>query len=321
VADATLAVWKLLVPLRDWKTGMRWVWHLGGLSVRELLKRVWAEIERDDVSGRAAQLSFYFVLAMFPLLIFLSAVVGQVFAGNSEIYYNLLGRLRAVMPESAYQLVRQTVDEITIGASGRKLSFGLVATVWTASSGMEAVINGLNVAYSVTERRKWWKRRVVAIGLTLLLAFISTIALMLILFGGRLASALAEKYGLGETFGGVTLGFQLMFPPIFMVLMFALIYRYAPNVRAQNWQALLPGALVALVLWLAATGLFRLYLLYFNSYSKTYGSLGAMIVLMLWLYVSGAAILVGGEVNSEIRKAAAEHHVAEASENLEAPPD
>src|SRR3982751_3528478 len=138
---------------------MRWVWHLGGLSHRELASRVWKQIDEDDVAGRAAQLSYYFFLALFPLLIFLSAVLGRAFAGNTELYHELLDYMSRVMPPCAYGGLRDTVNEITAGASGQKLSIGLLATLWTASSGMVAVIEGLNVAYEVTERRPWWKRR------------------------------------------------------------------------------------------------------------------------------------------------------------------
>jgi membrane protein len=300
---------------------MSWVWHLGGLSPRELITRVWSESDNDDVFGRAAQLSYYFLLAIFPLLIFVSAVLGYVFAEDSELYYNLLTYLSALMPSPAYELVRTTVDEITSGATGGKLSFGLFATLWTASTGMEAVINGLNVAYGVTERRPWWRRRVVAINLTLLIATLSSIALLLALFGGRIGTILAGRFGYGDTFRAVWTTAQFAFPPIFMLLSFTLIYRFAPNTRAHGWQALVPGAFTGVALWLGATALFRLYLLYFNSYSKSYGSLGAVIVLMLWLYVFGLAILAGGEVNSEIRKAAAEAGVRAAAENIQAPAD
>jgi membrane protein len=185
---------------------------------------------------------------------------------------------------------------------------------------MEAVINGLNVAYDVSERRPWWKRRTVAVILTVLLAVVSLCALALWLFGGRLGSYLAAKFGYGDAFDAVWFVLRFLFVPLFLLLVFTIIYRYAPNTRAQGWQALMPGALVGTVAWLAATALFRLYLLWFDSYTKTYGSLGAVIVLMMWLYVSGAAMLVGGEVNSEIRKAAAEAGVEEAKQPIEAPP-
>jgi membrane protein len=300
---------------------MRWVWHLGGLTPSQLVEQVWTEADKDEVLGRSAQLAFYFLLALFPLLIFVSAMLGRVFAGNADLYNDLLTHLQILMPASAYRLVRDTVDEITLGTSSGKLSLGLLAALWTASSGMEAVINGLNVAYKVTERRRWWRRRLVAINLIVLLAVVSGIALTLALFGGRIGNFLANRHGYGDVFERFWITVQFGFPPIFMLLLFALIYRFAPNVRGHGWQALLPGACVGVVLWLSATALFRLYLSHFDSYSKTYGSLGAVIVLMLWLYLSGAAILVGGEVNSEIRRAAARAGVATARENIEAPPE
>jgi membrane protein len=300
---------------------MRWVWHLGGLSVYQLARGLWDEIDNDDVLGRAAQLSYYFLLALFPMLIFVSAAFGQVFASNGELYFEILSYLQTVMPSSAYQLVRGTVDEITTKSSGSKLSLSLLATLWTASSGMEAVINGLNVAYNVRERRTWWHRRLVAIGLTVLLTAMSGVAVLLALFGGRIGSFVANRYGYGEAFGHLWFSVQLVFPAAFMLVVFVIIYRFAPNVRAHGWQALVPGAFGGLALWLGATMLFRVYLSYFDTYSKTYGSLGAVIVLMLWLYLSGIAILVGGEINSLIRLAAARAGAPAAREDIEAKPD
>jgi membrane protein len=296
---------------------MGWVWHLGGLSPRELSVRVWNEIDKDDVLGRAAQLSYYFLLALFPLLIFISSLLGLLFAGNAELYHDLIEYLRRAMPASAYQLVRSTVDEITIASSGGKVSVGLLLTLWTASSGMDAIIIGLNIAYSVTEHRPWWRRRFVALNLTVLFATIAGMAAVIALFGGRIGAFVAVKYGYGDMFGRFWFALQYGFPPVFVFVMLTLIYRFAPNIRAHGWQALMPGALVGVAVWQTATALFRLYLSYFDSYSKTYGSLGTVIVLMLWLYLSSIAILVGAEVNSEIRKAAAQAGAATAKPKLE----
>ena len=298
---------------------MKWVWSLGGLTPTELLRRVWNEIDSDGLFDRAAQLSYYFIVALFPLLIFLSSLIGIVFAGRAELYYDLLQYLQRSMPTSAYQLVRATVDEITIGASGNKLSIGLAAALWTASSGMDALINGLNVAYEVKERRTWWKRRIVAIALTILVAAMTAVALSLALAGGHFGGVIANRFGLGAVFGATWAVAQSVLPLLFMLIVFTIIYRYAPNVRAHGWQALMPGSFVAVALWFAATALFRLYLSVYDSYSKTYGSLGAVIVLLLWLYLSGAAVLIGAEVNSEIRKAAAKAGAEEAQTPIEAP--
>lgn len=282
---------------------MDWVWRLGGLSPLELAKRVWTEIDRDDVLGRAAQLSFYFLLSMFPFLIFLSALSGIVFAGQSRLYAEMMGYLSEVMPKSAYDIVRATVDEITAGASGGKLSLGLLAALWTASAGLDAVISGLNDAYAIKERRPWWRRRLVAAILTVTLAVLAGVAVLLALYGGYFGGLLADEFGLGEIFGRFWFAIQISFPPLFMLLAFAIIYRFGPDVRERGWHALMPGSFVGVALFMAATGAFRLYLTYFDSYNKTYGSLGAVIVLMMWLYMSGLAVLVGGEVNSEILRA------------------
>jgi membrane protein len=304
---------------REWLKDMRWAWSLGGLSAAELGRRLWMEIENDDVLGRAAQLSFYFLLALFPLLIFLSALFGYAFAGNSELYNRLLGHLASVMPKSAYQLVRATMDEITAGSSGHKLSFGFAAALWTASSGMDAIINGLNIAYNVRELRPWWKRRLVALNLTVLLALMTLAALGLMLAGGSIGRWVAGRFHFGEFFERLWAITQVGIPFLFMLLVFAIIYRFAPNIRDYGWQGLMPGTLFAVVCWLLATGAFRLYLAYFDNYNRTYGSLGAVIVLLLWLYVTGLAILLGGEVNSEIRRAAAAAGAKEAQKPIEAP--
>jgi membrane protein len=304
---------------RAWLKGMQWVWSLGGLSPWQLARRVWTEMDSDGLFDRAAQLSYYFILALFPLFIFLSAVLGLVFAGRAELYHDLLQYLQRSMPSSAYQLVRGTVDEITIGASGNKLSLGLAAALWTASSGMDALINGLNVAYEVKERRSWWKRRIVAIALTVMVAVTTLLALALALAGGQFGRVLADRFGLGDIFSVGWAIAQGVLPLLFMLIVFTLIYRYAPNVRGHGWQALMPGAFVAVALWFIATSLFRLYLSVYDSYSKTYGSLGAVIVLLLWLYLCGAAVLIGAEVNSEIRKAAARAGAEAAQEPIEAP--
>lgn len=282
----------------------RWkrYWDLGGLSFRELVRRVASEVDTDDVPGRAAQLSYYFLLALFPLLIFCSALIGTLFANNVELYQDLLGYLRSVMPYSAFELVRNTVDEITTGASGNKLSLGFIATLWTASSGMDAIISGITVAYGLSEKRPWWKRRLIALGLTLLLSGMVGGVLLLILSGGRIGDFIAFTAGMGDRFDTIWTAVRICVPPAFMFAVLLVIYRLSPPVRPRRWEMVIPGSVIALGLWLSATGLFRLYLRFFGSYNKTYGSLGTVIVLMLWLYLFGIAILIGAEVNSELYK-------------------
>jgi membrane protein len=285
---------------------MESMWKLGGIGWVQLAKRVWAEINEDDVWGRAAQLAYYFLLALFPLLIFFTAALGLMLGAGEGLRTSLFNYLGQVMPGSAFQLVDSTMTEIT-GASGAgKLSFGLLATLWAASNGMGAITQALNAAYDVKDERPWWKQRLIAVALTMALSVLVIGALLLMLVGGRVADALAAHYELGGFFpiAWKTIQWPLIFA--FMVTAFALIYYFAPDVRDQKWMWLTPGSTIGVVLWLLVSLGFKLYLHFFNSYSATYGSLGAVIILMLWLYLTGAAILIGSEINSEIENAAAE---------------
>jgi membrane protein len=276
---------------------------LGGLSGRELAALVWHRIDKDDVFGHAAQLSYYFVLALFPLLIFLSTLLGYFFASQPGLYFRLIDYLGQVMPQPAFDLMRATFDEITRTAGGGKLTFGLALALWTASSGMEAIIESLNVAYAVSELRPRWKRRLVAIGLTVALGALVATALFLILASGAVARAVGRYSPLLERIGEWSKIAQWGIGLCFLLLALSLIFRFAPNLRRPRWEANLPGAVLALIFWILASAGLRFYLSAFDSFNRAYGSLGAVILLLVWLYVSGAAILIGGELNSVIWQA------------------
>jgi membrane protein len=279
---------------------------LGGLSWIELGKRVWREANKDDIFGHAAELAYYFLLALIPLLVFLTSVIGIVLGSGTGLRHRLFNYLSQVMPPSAFQLINSTIFEISNSSSGGKISFGILATLWAASNGLGAITKALNAAYNVEEQRPWWKQRLVAIGLTIALSVLILSALTLLLFGGNIGQAIASRFGLGDVF---TVAWNVLQWPIvltFILVAFALIYCYAPDLRDQKWKWITPGSAIGVALWLLVSFGFRLYLHFFDSYSKTYGSLGAVIVLMLWLYLTGVAILFGGEVNSEIENAKAE---------------
>lgn len=297
------------------------LWKLHGLAPLTLIKRVWAEIQQDDVLGRAAQLSYYFLLALFPLLIFLTSVIGIVLGTGSGLRRSLFSYLGEVMPPSAFKLIEATMLEISKGSSGGKLSFGLLAALWAASNGMGAISEALNVAYDVKESRPWWKTRLEAIGLTTALSVLIITALLLVLYGGRIVEWLAPSFDLGSA---SVLTWKIAQWPIvlaFMLLAFALIYYFAPDLRQQKWAWVTPGAVLGVLLWLLASFGFRTYLHFFDSYSNTYGSLGAVIILMLWLYLTGVAVLVGGELNAELEHVAATLGVAEAKKKGEKQPN
>lgn len=296
------------------------LWKLGGLSPIQLGKRVWNEIQEDEVFGRAAELSYYFLLALFPLLIFLTSVIGVILGSGTDTRETLFSYLSSIMPPSAFQLIQSTMLEVSASSSGSKISFGILAALWAASNGMGAITQSLNVAYDVKENRAWWKQRLTAIGLTIALSVLIVSALTLVIAGGHIADWLASIFGFGSVFAVTWRIVQWPVVLAFMTLAFALIYYFAPDLRNQAWKWLTPGAAIGVALWLAVSLAFRVYLHFFDSYSKTYGSLGAVIILMLWLYFTGAAILIGGEINSEIENAAAQHGAPDAKEKGEKQP-
>ena len=265
-----------------------------------LLKRLWTRISEHNLLGRSAQLSYYFLLALCPLLIFLVTLLGYFAQAGSQLRDTMLRYLGQVMPDAAVMLVHSTLDEISAGRGTGKLSFSLLAALWVASSGMAAISDTLNVAYNVKETRPWWNVRLISIALTVTLAVLIITALAIVLYGGRIGDGLATRLGYTNAF---TLAWQLLQWPIalaFLLLAFDLIYYIAPNVRGRYWRWWTPGSAIAVGLWLLISFGLRVYLHFFNSYSVTYGSLGALIVLLLWLYLTGFAILIGGEINSEI---------------------
>jgi membrane protein len=288
------------------------VWRLGGLTWRRLASRVWAEVYEGDLFTRAAALSYYFLLALFPLLLFLTAALGYFADSGTELRKSLLDYLASVAPRAASALVRQTVAEITENADGSKLSFGLLAALWFASYGMGAVGDTLNAAYGVRESRAWWRVRLISLGLTVALAVLIVSALALMFYGGEIGESLATRLNLGGAFTAVWNVLQWPIVLAFVLFSFALIYYFAPDLEHQKWYWITPGSLAGVVLWLLVSFAFRVYLRYFDHYSVTYGSLGAVIVLLLWFYLTGAAILVGGKVNAEIEHTAARHGAADA---------
>jgi membrane protein len=295
-------------------------WKLGGLSWRQLGRRTAARVYKDDVLGKAAQLSYFFIFSLFPLLYFLASLLGYFTQTGPELRESLLHYLATVVPPKASALIRDTLEEITTASSGGKISFGLLLTVWTASFGVGAIISTLNAAYGVKETRPWWKVQGLAVLLTLALAVLVIAPLALVLYGGQIGDLLAARLDLGAAFTSVWGVVQWPIVLAFVLFAFALVYYVAPCVEEMRWQWITPGSALALALWLLVSTAFRLYLNFFDTYSTTYGSLGAVMILLLWLYLSGAAILAGGEMNAVIEDAAARAGVEDAKQRGETAP-
>lgn len=288
------------------------LWKLGGLKWTALGKRVWAEMTTDDTFGDAAKLAYYFLLALFPLLIFLTSGFGLILGSETGMRQTLFNYLARVMPSSAFQLIDSTLLEISKASGAGKLSFGLLAALWAASNGMGAITQALNRAYDTEETRPWWKQTAVSIALTVGLSLLIITALVLVMGGGKIADYLAATYGLSTFF---IISWKVLQWPIalaFMLLAFAMIYFFAPDLKDQDWKWITPGSVIGVALWLAVSFGFKGYLHFFDSYSATYGSLGAVIVLMLWLYLTGLAVLIGGQMNSEIEHVAAQKGLPDA---------
>ncbi|MBV9343058.1 MAG: YihY/virulence factor BrkB family protein [Acidobacteria bacterium] len=290
------------------------IWDLGGLTRRQLGKKVWRGIDEDDLVGRAAELAFNFILALFPLLLFLLALFGLFDSRATTLHSDLLTYLSQVLPPAAFQVVSRTLAEVTANAGGGKITFGIVLTLWFASGGMVSMFSGLNGVYEVKEGRSWVKVRLTAIVLTAAISVLILSALGAVLTGGYVANLLGSYYGLQAAaviawrVGGTVVAL------VFVTVSFSVIYYYGPDLKEQHWYWITPGSVVGVLVWVAATFAFRGYLHFFNTYSRTYGSLGAAMILLMWLYITGFAFLVGGEINAQIEHAAGRRGHPEAKE-------
>ena len=273
------------------------LWKFGGLTPLKLTQLAIKKISKDELSTRSASLSYYFLLALFPMFLFLVSLVG-VFAGpGTQLRESVVSGLGRLAPGSASALVQSVINQTFKNSSGIKLAAGILGALWAASGGMGAVVVSLNVIYGVTETRPWWKQKLTIVGLTVTLAALIIVALVLVLYGGKIGQVLAAHIGLGNAFRVAWKVLQWPVSFAAMFLSFSVVYYFAPNLDERKWYWVTPGAVAGVALWLLASLGFRVYLHFFNSYSATYGSLGAVIILMLWLYMTGFAILIGGELN------------------------
>ncbi|HEU5320531.1 MAG TPA: YihY/virulence factor BrkB family protein, partial [Methylomirabilota bacterium] len=246
-------------------------WRLGGLTVRELGRRVWEEVWKDEVTDRAAALAYYFLFALFPALLFLTALLG--FLPAPELMSRLMGYVKQALPGDAASLIERTLGEIAGSARGGLLSLGVLGALWAGSNGMASVIGALNVAHDVEDTRPWWKRRLVAIALTVGFSVFILAALVLLVFGPRLGAWAAGWLGLGQLFTVLWNAISIPVAILCVLVGIALVYYLAPAAE-QRWRWVTPGSAVALALWLAMSFGLRTYVSYFGNYNATYGSIG-----------------------------------------------
>jgi membrane protein len=287
---------------------LRSLWNLQGIPVRIIAKHTWRSLLDDNLVGRAAELGFFFIFALFPSLFTATSLLGLAARSASHIYYSLLGYLAIVIPHVALGTVLETFNETTVGASGGKLTFGLAFAVWSASVGFSAIQDSLNVIYKVKETRSYLAARASAIGVTIVLMVLVTLMLATML-GTDIFSHLlymhVNYYFVAATAAYIVKVFSWIFVVTLLSLFFAVIYYFAPNVKSSQWHWLTPGATIGIIAWVLASMGLRIYVHVFNVYSVTYGGLEAVIVLLTWFYLTGFMLLLGAEINSEIEAAAA----------------
>ena len=289
------------------------LWDLRGVPVRVILKRTWDAMFADNLFGRSAELGYWFLFALFPTLVSASSILGLAIRRASGNYDALLHYMSLVVPPSAFNIVLETFNEITANSTGRKVTFGLAIALWAASAGFSAIQDSMNTVYKVKETRPYWRSRCAAVLISTLLSLLLTAILGALLaadFFARLISLHIIHHMLSDTAAIAVRILGWTIATGLLALLFALIYYWAPDLKHRQWRWLTPGGAIGIVGWALASLALRVYLHFFNTYSATYGSLGAVIILLTWFYLSGLMLLLGGEVNSEIEAAATEKRLA-----------
>jgi membrane protein len=270
------------------------------LTLYELARRTIKGCVEDDVLNLAAELGYYFMFALFPALLCVVAIAS--FFPLQHFTDDVVQMLGPVLPSAGLTIIKDQMLRLAEGKNGGLLSLGVLAALWTTAVAMVGVIDALNRAYHIDERRPWWRVRMTAILLTIAMAFFIVISFTLVVAGPQLADKLANSFGLGEAFSMTWKVAQ--WPIVFGLVSFGigLVYFFAPDAE-QDWVWVTPGSIVATLLWLLVSIGFRVYVVHFGNYDAMYGAIGAAIVLMTWLYLSGLVIVVGAEMNAQIEEA------------------
>jgi membrane protein len=267
---------------------------------KEILKRTVRDTLKDDAQGLAAQLAYYFFLSLFPTLLCVIALASLF--PLQDLTEEVVTLLQPVAPAEVIRIIREQMLKIADGGDTAVLSLGLLGALWSSSAAMGAIVNAMNRAYDIEESRPWWKVRVTAVLLTIGLAFFILTALTFVLAGPQLADIAARWLGLATVWAWIWKIAQ--WPLVFLLVTtgVGLIYYFAPDAE-QEWAWITPGSVVAAALWLLGSLGFRYYVLTFTDYEATYGTVGGIIVLLLWFYLTGFVIVIGAEMNAEIEHA------------------
>lgn len=279
------------------------MWNLHGIPVRVIARLTWRSLLADKLFGHAAELGFYFLFALFPTLFCAGSALGLIARSAQQFSDKLLSTLALVIPTSALGAVLATFNETTAAASSGKVTFGSIAAIWSASVGISAIQDTLNEVYKINDTRSYLVARIYAILLTILLTVLVVLGLTCI-FGSDLLATLAQNHFSNPTTSTIAAILARIVAwtasSCFLALSFAVIYSWAPDWKQPHWHWLTPGHITAIAGWVLASLGFRVYLHFFNSYTLTYGSLGAVIILLTWFYITGLALLLGAEIDNVI---------------------
>ncbi|HVB59236.1 MAG TPA: YihY/virulence factor BrkB family protein [Candidatus Acidoferrales bacterium] len=274
---------------------------LAGLSWRELIRTTWRKAANDNVVDRAAGLAFWFLLGFFPMLLSVTSIVSMIGSAPGS-QGTLMKYLGEVLPSGVSKLVRQVLEQTT--GSGR-VWFSLLFALWSSSSATAGLIDGLNAIYNLKESRPLWKSRLIAVILAIAMGVLLTAALVIVVYGPIILRPIAS----GPEILYVCRIAHWPAAALLLILTLLSLYRLAPDIQEQEWKWMLPGSVVAAGIWIAASILFNVYVRHFSDFGLLYGSLGTLVILMFWFYLTGAAILVGAEINAILGDAAAERRV------------
>ncbi len=281
----------------------RGYFKLGSTSYRELGKRVIKRVSAADCSAHAAAMAYYFLFAIFPFFLFLTTLIGLLPIPHLLDY--VLQSAARMLPSQAFDLLQDNIKALFANKKQGLLSLGVVLALWASSNAMVAIMNAMNKLYEVKEGRPFWKVRLTAIGLVIGLSLLVLLALVLLMFGTKIGGIIADRVDFGMFFRVI---WDILLVPVILFLLslaVATTYYFTPDVE-QKWKWISPGAVIAIPSWIAISLGFSFYINNFSTYDKTYGSLGAVIVLLLWMYISGFVILVGAVINSVIEHSSEE---------------
>lgn len=263
------------------------------ISLHKLLKELYIRIKKDDIPALGAQLTYYLILAFFPFLIFIINLLSFTPLTNEDFFNNII----IYFPYETWDLIKDIIYEITGSRNNGLLSFGAVASLLAASNGVNAVAKGLNKAYNCSESRPFWKVRLMSVFFTIALGFIILISLLFLVFGEVLWIGIYNIIGFASVFKVVWNVIRIVVPFLTIIALLITVYLYMPDCKL-SFKSVIPGAVASALAWIGISFVFSVYVNNFNDYSKTYGSIAGIFILLIWIYWSSIIILLGGELNA-----------------------